>query len=643
MNLKKISKRNILVSINVLLVFSLIFLTNIEFLPIENEFIFLVIVLIVFSLAFYQLKTAFSFLVGLVVLENVNLAPTIFQFNLRPYQLLAGIIFSVIILKIILAKFFLKENVETKKNQVISSTSFWLEKITFPKFIWWLDGSILIFLGAGFLSNIFSQSFSITSFQPAIVVVSFGIIYFITRIIIQNFNDLKENIPFFFSASLIIVLYGIWQNWQFGHLGQHFQVMAGRPNATFSEPNWLGNFLVFFLVSSLVIFFSNFLLTKKTHFRLKKCLKLNWFLYLTLTLTFLLLILTMARSAWLGAVSVLFFYFLIVLFFTKYLFGEKFLPKIDNFQHSQKTCVIQSNKKNKQSNCCLLKKLKLLNWKTFFQQIILIFSSGILAIILIYFFNLTNFEVANRLQSTGSGYQEITIACLSAKNEQESLNLTNFLQNNQPIHNLQELEKYRCWHINLEEIANEKAQGHLVAKIYRTDPTINIRGKIYQKSWQEIQQHLILGIGWGEIGKILGEDENGTILNSSNIFLEIWLGAGIFGLLAFVILIGGIFWQGMRLIISSWQFFNHQHSNSSAQHSTKISSNTTTSTSISGVKDFSSTKISPLKIFQEKQKMLWGMFLILGLVAIIIPNLFNAGILLGFIWLFFGLAGLDFN
>ena len=35
----------------------------------------------------------------------------------------------------------------------------------------------------------------------------------------------------------------------------------------------------------------------------------------------------------------------------------------------------------------------------------------LLAIGLVYFFNLTNFQLGNRIQSTSSGKQEITIAC----------------------------------------------------------------------------------------------------------------------------------------------------------------------------------------------------------------------------------------
>lgn len=157
-----------------------------------------------------------------------------------------------------------------------------------------------------------------------------------------------------------------------------------------------------------------------------------------------------------------------------------------------------------------------------------------------------------------------------------------------------DLQSCNCHKINLKDIEKEKAAGKRIEEVYRKDPSVSIRGEIYQKSWQQIKAHPILGIGWGSIGEVLGRDGRGNTLNSSNILLEIWLGAGILGLLALVIALIYIF--------------------------------------ISGIKNFQS----------DLNVRAFGLFLILGLIALIIPNLFNAGIFLGFIWIFFALANIDY-
>ena len=114
---------------------------------------------------------------------------------------------------------------------------------------------------------------------------------------------------------------------------------------------------------------------------------------------------------------------------------------------------------------------------------------------------------------------------------------------------------------------------------------------IYQKSWEEIKSHPVFGIGWGNISSILGTDERGTGLNSSNIFLEVWLGSGILGLLAFLVLWVYIFVKSVLYCIGD---------------------------------NFESKII--------------GTFIVLGLFALLIPNLFNAGAYLGILWVWFAVA-----
>jgi O-antigen ligase len=104
-----------------------------------------------------------------------------------------------------------------------------------------------------------------------------------------------------------------------------------------------------------------------------------------------------------------------------------------------------------------------------------------------------------------------------------------------------------------------------------------------------------LGIGWGSIGNILGQDERGAGLNSSNIFLEIWLGSGILGFLAF---------------LAVWVYIPFRT-----------------------VLNFARTINSEEKAFAIFSLTAW-----LGLT---IANLFNAGILLGFLWLFIAIILID--
>ena len=267
------------------------------------------------------------------------------------------------------------------------------------------------------------------------------------------------------------------------------------------------------------------------------------FFFLILTFSFIALILTVSRSAWLGAFVSLGIF--LVAIFTNL--------KID---------------------------LKNLEWGKTIKAKLVIVPALIVAVLAVYIFHLTNFQLGNRIQSTSSGQQKITISC------EEEIDLP------ESVESVFDLDQYGCRHINLEEIDSEKLNGKYVAEIYRNDPNVSIRGQIYQKSWQEIKKHPILGIGWGNIGSVLGRDERGVILNSSNIFLEVWLGSGILGIASFVILLAYIL--------------------------------------VRAIKIFYLAKNYPRRLF--------GLFLLVSWFAIIIPNLFNAGIMLGFLWVWLGIT-----
>jgi O-antigen ligase len=111
---------------------------------------------------------------------------------------------------------------------------------------------------------------------------------------------------------------------------------------------------------------------------------------------------------------------------------------------------------------------------------------------------------------------------------------------------VKELENYNCEHIRLEEIAQRKAAGEYITEIFRADPNVNIRRNIYEKSFGILKDHWFFGIGFGAISEYLGRDERGAGLNASNIFLEMWLGSGIIGFLAFAIFWFRLGWKWLK-------------------------------------------------------------------------------------------------
>ncbi|KKP79065.1 MAG: hypothetical protein A2271_00590 [Candidatus Moranbacteria bacterium RIFOXYA12_FULL_35_19] len=535
---------------NVVLVFVLIVCNNLKIIPLRmGDFVFFAI--LVLGLALYRPGWAFLIFVGTIMLENINLAPTEIGIAIRPYQFIGALTITAIIIRLLSGKL-----------------NFKLAKLNF------IDYLILVITTSSFLSAFFAivETQNFASLRLAIILATFSALYFLVRNYIQNWEDLKKIIPFFLSSAVVVVLYGIWQNIWFLRGLNGFQTMPGRPNATFSEADWLGIFLILVIsvlyglvyschserseAESKNLLFNN---TKTKQFADPSHSLRMTGLFIFLTLSFILLILTVSRSAWLGAFAMTFI-FLFVIF---------------------------SNLKSKSNN--LSADEAGWQWKKTIQIKIIIFLALLVAIGAVYIFHLTNFQLFNRIQSTGSGMQKITVACDSRNANLRSLP--------KEIDDISELEKYNCRHINLEEINFEKNQGKYISEIYRKDPNVSIRAQIYQKSWEQIKNHPILGIGWGNISKILGQDERGVDLNSSNIFLEIWLGSGILGFASFVIMLSYIL--------------------------------------VSAIRKYYFAKNQEEKIFR--------LFIIISWFAIIIPNLFNAGIFLGFLWLWLGITNYEIN
>ncbi|MFA6047678.1 MAG: O-antigen ligase family protein [Parcubacteria group bacterium] len=523
---------------NVLLVFFLILLNNLKILPLAfGDFLFFAFLAL--AVALYRPGWCFLLFVGMIPLENINLAPAELGIAIRPYQFIGAIIILALLIRL-----------ATKR------LSFKLIK---PE---WYDWLVLIFVASGFLSIIGAPD-KIASFKLSIIIATFVALYYLVRNYIQNSEDLKRVIPFFVSSSVIVVFYGIWQNWRFLHSLSNFEAMPGRPNATFTEADWLGMFLVL-LISAIFILIrhserneafgrmqSKNLPNNITSYNQEQIPRLRsdkiltslgmTGYYIFLILTFILLALTVSRSAWLAALVV--YVVFVTVFFTD---------------------------------------LRLKDWKwreTSWLKFKIIASLAV-AIAIVYIFHLTNFQLFNRVQSTGTGQQKITVSCEENKELPEYIDVVG------------ELEEFSCRHINLEEIESEKAVGHFVKEVFRKDPNVSTRNEIYKKSWVEIKKHPILGIGWGNINQILGKDGRGTPLNSSNIFLETWLGAGMFGLLSLVILLGYILLKSVK------NYYQAQN---------------------------------------DVQKVV-NLFILISWLGLVTTNLFNAGIFLGILWVWLAIA-----
>jgi len=517
-NLQGKTTKIYLILANIILVIFAIWFSNIGLLPFANVSDFLVFAGLGLLLAIYRPGWTFVLFIGSLALENINLAPSVFGLSLRPYQFLGAITIIALIMRL------------AAKRLPLPAGEF------FPKFKWF-DALPIIFTIGGFLSSLVFGA----GFKQAIVALSFVALYFLTRIYIQSFDDLKRILPFFLSSGFVVALYGILQNILFISGRNAFEAMPGRPNGTFSEPDWFGIFLVFVLaiIFSIIYHFKN----TKYEIRDTKYFLLVASCWLLITIAFIALILTVSRSAWLGAVFVTIVFLKIML--TNASFG------LSNW-----------------------------DWKKFLYSLGGMATVIIISIGSVYIFSLSRFQIGSRAASTG-GLQKITIACQS-----ESVKTVP-----EKINNIEELAEYGCRHINLEEIEQEKNAGNIVQEIYRPDPNINIRADIYRKSWEQIKQHPVFGIGWGTISQILGTDERGAGLNASNIFLETWLGSGLLGILSFAILLIYIF-----------------------------------------------IKVA-LELLREKtEDKTIALFLMLGFVAIIVPNLFNSGIFLGFVWVFLAIA-----
>src|SRR3989339_913481 len=493
----------------------------------KGDFVFLSLVALLIAL--YRPRWIFFLFVGSISLENVILTGNYIPFQLRPYQFLAGILILAMIILFISKRIgfkFLKPN--------------------------WIDWLILTLVPLSFLALIGASNKSI-SLKNNLILISFIALYFLVRNFLRNCEDLAKTSAFLMISFLTTILFGFYQVFSDKLGAKSFEIMFGRPNSTFAEPDWLGIYLVFALAVFLALIFY-FLRSKRMLLISRQYifLFLDVFIFFDITL----LILTLSRSAWIGAAVVITFYFLAL-------------------APSRKTGAVSKY---------------VGGWKGFLRESAIIFSIIIASLLAVHFGKLSKFDIFDRARSTATSEQKITIACENSADIPDS------------IEDIGELPKYNCRHINLEEINFYKLRGKIVAETFRKDPNVRTRSEIYRESWNILKKSPLLGIGYGTITEKIGVDQRVAGLNESNVFLQIWAGSGILGLMAFIAVFGYLFIYAFRRI----------------------------------------SPICPMNRFfgcpvvKDDFEKAMSVFTVLGITSLIVPNLFNAGLFMGIFW--FGLA-----
>ncbi len=507
--------------------YGLVILSALGFFPISKIF-FGIISIIILTAVFWKTKEFFWLFLVVLPLENIVISGNYLPFSLRPFQLVGGALIVVLLIKFIFYKKY-RQKINYKKWDILV--------LLLPAF------SLLGLINAPNKSVVVKQT---------VILSSFVLLYLVARYFFRKRKDLFEAIWFFIVSSDVVILFGLYQAIARKVGWKSFEVMDGRINSTFAEPDWLAMYAV---VLAAIVFFLKIALPKLRKNIMVGCWSfretINFILNFYLFFIFWVLFLTVARSGWIAFAMLAIFYLVLKIFTSKNVLGTK---------------------KN------LNYKLQITNYKNILKEGFIILVIIVLVILITEITNLSSFHFANRAGSSLSGMQKITVSC--RQGAEPPVKITS----------VDELRQYGCRHINLEEKKKEKMEGNEIKEIYRPDPNVNIRKDIYQISWQQIKKHPIIGHGLGSSSLFLGQDQRGAGLNTSNIFLESWISFGIFGLLIIIILFFYPFILAIKKIIQ-------------------------------GGKEGA------------------ALFIILTAVTVLIPNLFNAGLLLGFFWIWLAVIG----
>lgn len=366
----------------------------------------------------------------------------------------------------------------------LSTLILWLQqKIMLPT-VRWFDAALGLLLVGGVVTFLV-RGLPLANSKDILILFSFAALYGLGRIYLHKKTDVRIFLTTLLVSANAVGLYALYQAIAFQQGWSHFMVMEGRPNSVFEEADWLGFFMGFVALVTLV-----------AGLWVKRWYE-EFFFGILLTFFIIILILTVSRSAWLGFAAGIGVIGLLLAYDFLFGFINTRLQEVRNI------------------------------FKFFIGVPV---SIGV-AIGIILLFSLTSFDLDQRVAST-AGEQIITIACVQGSPVPQSIN------------HVEELLVYGCTHINLEEIANYEAQGYLITEVERPDPNIAIRKNLYQDTGEILSENFFFGIGWGESVKAFGVDGRGAGLNSSNLPLEIWLGSGLIGLFGFL-----FFWFGILAAI----------------------------------------------------------------------------------------------
>ena len=193
---------------------------------------------LIFLMALYRPIWIFLLLIGMLPYEIVDLAPAEFGIFLRPYQWLMLILFLAIATRSLAKRPF------------------------FPPFHFvWTDALPVLFSAGAFLSGFGSVSFG-SSEKLALILGSFVVLFFLIRFFVRTERAAVQLLPFLLSSCGVVIIWSITQNILFALGKESFQVMAGRPNGTFPESDWLGMYLLFPIALSLAWLYRNDILKK---------------------------------------------------------------------------------------------------------------------------------------------------------------------------------------------------------------------------------------------------------------------------------------------------------------------------------------------------------------------------------------------
>jgi hypothetical protein len=473
-----------------------------------------VAVVFIFVLAIFYPRQTFWLFIASLPLENIIISPDIISVSLRPFQLIGGVLLLVLLKE----GFFKRKqnNIDRDKkiNFPILKINCFLCQIFQFKFCQIkkpgvylnpLDRVVAILGLAGLVGVQFSPV-KIVSLKLTIILLSFIGLYWVTRNFVRNKRQIGETVWFFIVSFVAVVFFSFYQIIASKFGWNSFQVMAERINGTFTEPDWLGMYLVFLLAILLGMKYILKLLTKNKNIFGEKMRRftelhiMHWSAFKIfrllidweIILAILIIVLTVSRSAWLAGLVVLISYIFII--FVKH------------------------------------------GWQESLKVVFFVGLKIVLVVVAISMTGLSTFHLGNRATSSVSGLQKITVSCFPNTS----------LTKGSKINNTIELAQFNCRHINLEEISSEKEMGKRVLEIYRPDPNIKIRKNIYKITGQEIKKHWLFGQGFGSSSAFLGRDSLGHGLNASNIFLEVLVSIGLVGFLPFLLIVLTPFVVGWR-------------------------------------------------------------------------------------------------